>query len=146
MLSQDLNSAQEGFARFASSARIFKLRAGPQFDLIFSRIRGVRLARALMLLQLLHQFFVRSPCELCEKLVQPGRLELPTPWSEAKCSIQLSYGCMLGFARPRSMPQFFWASSFFLAAVGAPWSLFFVFDQIFCGQGIVGICGRLNFW
>jgi hypothetical protein len=33
-----------------------------------------------------------------EKVARPERLELPTLWFEARCSIQLSYGRILGTA------------------------------------------------
>ena len=32
---------------------------------------------------------------LCQSIVDPEGLEPPTPWFEAKCSIQLSYGSMI---------------------------------------------------
>ena len=44
-----------------------------------------------------HSFFVfsvhtLSPVFYWEKVARPERLELPTLWFEARCSIQLSYG------------------------------------------------------
>ena len=36
-----------------------------------------------------------------EKVARPERLELPTLWFEARCSIQLSYGRWVDYSRPR---------------------------------------------
>jgi hypothetical protein len=37
-------------------------------------------------------------------MVRPERFELPTPWFEAKCSIQLSYGRMSTILSLQSFP------------------------------------------